>query len=180
VAEEVVAAVNDGDEPWAATMLVRRERLDGTLLASDAVDVTVAPRTVHLAALAPGVRVPGDTASEVLVVELGERRAVHTWAEDVDLHLDPAPLDVVVGAEPGGYRVDVTARSLAKDVTLLLDRLDPDAVVDDALVTLPAGSSVTFHVRSTVADLEDALVGPPVLRCANDVVVPRVGPPSGA
>ena len=172
-AEEVVAVVNDSDDPWTGTLLVRRERLDGTLLASDAVDVTVAPRTVHLAALAAAVRVPGDTASEVLVVELGERRTVHTWAEDVDLDLDPAPLDVVVVAEPGGYRVDVTARSLAEDVTLLVDRLDPDAVVDDALVTLPAGSSATFHVRSTVADLEDALVGPPVLRCANDVVVPR-------
>ena len=177
-AEEVVAVVNDSDDPWAGTLLVRRERLDGTLLASDAVDVAVAPRTVHLAALAAAVRVPGDTASEVLVVELGERRTVHTWAEDVDLDLDPAPLDVVVVAEPGGYRVDVTARSLAEDVTLLVDRLDPDAVVDDALVTLPAGSSATFHVRSTVAGLEAALVGPPVLRCANDVVVRRGGRPA--
>jgi beta-mannosidase len=178
--EEVVAVVNDTDDPWAATMLVRRERLDGTLLASDAVAVTVAPRTVHLAALAAAVRVPDDTGSEVLVVELGGRRAVHTWAEDVDLDLDPAALDVVVVAEPGGYRVDVTARSLAEDVMLLVDRVDPDAVVDDALVTLPAGQSVTFHVRSTVAGLEAALVGPPVLRCANDVVVRREGLPSGA
>jgi beta-mannosidase len=126
------------------------------------VDVAVAPRTVHLAALAAAVRVPGDTASELLVVELGERRTVHTWAEDVDLGLDPAPLDVVVAAEPGGYRVDVTARSLAEDVTL------------------PAGAAVTFHVRSRVAGLEADLVGPPVLRCANDVVVRRAGLPSGA
>jgi len=35
-------------------------------------------------------------------------------------------------------------------------------------------------VRSTVAGLEAALVGPPVLRCANDVVVRREGLPSGA
>ncbi len=179
--EEVVALVNDSDDVWAGTLFVRRERLDGTVLATDAVDVAVAPRTVHLASLAAGVRVPGDTASELLVVELDDRRTVHTWAEDVDLDLDPEPLDVVVAAEPGGYRVEVTARSLAKDVTLLVDRLDPDAVVDDALVTLPAGASVTFHVRSTVARLEAALVGPPVLRCANDVVVRRgMGLPSQA
>ena len=119
------------------------------------------------------MRVPGDAASEALVVDLGGERTVHTWVEDVDLDLDPAPLEVVVAAEPGGYRVDVTARSLAKDVTLLVDRIDPDAVVDAALVTLPAGASTTFHVRTAVVGAEGRLVGPPVLRCANDVVVRR-------
>ena len=101
---------------------------------------------------------------------------MHTWLDDVDLALDPAPLDVVVAAEPGGYRVDVSARSLAKDVTVLVDRLDPDAGVDDALVTLPAGTSASFHVRTVVQGLEDDLSAPPVLRCANDVVVPREPP----
>ena len=47
--EVVVAIVNDTDEPWAGTLFVRRERLEGTPLASDAVDVAVAPRSVHLA-----------------------------------------------------------------------------------------------------------------------------------
>ncbi len=174
-AEEVVAVVNDTDEPWVGTLLLRRERLDGSVLASDAVRVAVAPRSVHLAALAADLRLPGDAASEVLVAGLDDARTVHAWVEDVDLTLDPAPLDVDVVAEPGGYRVDVTARSLAKDVTLLVDRLDPDAVVDDALVTLPAGARATFHVRSTVAGLEAALAAAPVLRCANDVVVRRGG-----
>ena len=179
--EAVVAVVNDTDEPWAGILQMRRERFDGTVLASDAVEVAVAPRAVHLAALAAGVRVPGDPASEVLVVELGECRTVHTWAEDVDLALDPAPLDVSVVAEPGGYRVEVTARSLAEDVTLLVDRVDPDAVVDDALVTLPAGAGAVFHVRTTVTGAETDLAGPPVLRCANDVVVKRApGRPSRA
>ena len=62
----------------------------------------------------------------------------------------------------------VTARTLLRDVTLLADKLDPDAVVDDALVTLLAGESATFHVRTTVAGAETDLAGPPVLRCAND------------
>ena len=141
----------------------------------------MAPRSVHLAALAAGVRVPGDAASEVLVVELGDARTVHTWAEDVDLDLDPAPLDVVVVAEPGGYRVDVTARSLAKDVTLLVDRLDPDAVVDDALVTLPAGASATFHVRSTVAGPRGRPGRPAgAALCQRRGGAPGAGLPSGA
>ena len=181
VTEEVVVAVNDTDEPWTGVLLVRRERLDGTVLASDAVHVSVPRRSVHLAVVAAAVRVPAEAGGEVLVAELGHERTVHTWVEDVDLALDAAPLDVAIVAEPGGYRVDVTARSLAKDVTLLVDRIDPDAVVDDALVTLPAGASATFRVRTSVAGAEAELTRAPVLRCANDVVVRREsGLPSGA
>ena len=47
----------------------------------------------------------------------------------------------------------VTATSLARDVTLLVDRADPDATVDESLITLPAGRSATLHVRSARPDL---------------------------
>ena len=63
----------------------------------------------------------------------------------------------------------VTARSLALDVTLLADRAAADATVDDALVTLPAGESATFRVRTSVRNLEHVLDRQPVLRTANDL-----------
>jgi beta-mannosidase len=74
-----------------------------------------------------------------------------------------------VTAEDGGYRVDVTARSLALGVTLLADRLDPEAQVDDQVVDLPAGATAVFHVTSRGLDPE-ALVARPVLRTENDLV----------
>ena len=73
------------------------------------------------------VATPADPAREVLVVRLGGLQTVHTWVEDVDLALDPDPLRASVTPVQDGYRVDVTATSLARDVTLLVDRLDPDA-----------------------------------------------------
>ena len=57
----------------------------------------------------------------------------------------------------------------------LVDRLDPDAVVDTALVDLPAGSSAAFHVRTRGTFDPAALTRAPVLRSANDVVLPRLG-----
>jgi len=68
-----------------------------------------------------------------------------------------------------GYAVQVTAHSLARDVTLLADRAAADATVDKALVTLIAGQNATFQVRTNTADLEQTLGGPPVLRTANDL-----------
>jgi beta-mannosidase len=83
--------------------------------------------------------------------------------------MDPSPLDVDVMATEDGFAVKVTARSFARDVTLLADRATADATVDDALVTLTAGQSTTFHVRTSAHDLEQALDRPPVLRTANDL-----------
>jgi hypothetical protein len=41
--------------------------------------------------------------------------------------------------------------------------------VDEALVTLLAGQTATFQVRTGTPDLEHTLGGPPVLRTANDL-----------
>jgi beta-mannosidase len=83
--------------------------------------------------------------------------------------LDPDPLDVGVTAAEDGYEVTVTARSFARDVSLLVDRVAADATVDDALITLPAGRSATFRVRTRVPGLEKDLSDAPVLRTANDL-----------
>jgi len=104
-----------------------------------------------------------------VVAELGTYGAVHTFVHDLELALDPDPLDVEVNPVEDGYAVTVTARSFASDVTLLPDRVAPDAVADDALITLPAGESATIRVRTGVRGLEKALSGAPVLRTANDL-----------
>ena len=100
---------------------------------------------------------------------------------DVDLRLDPGALHASARREPGGYRVEVVARSYAADVTLHADRLAADALVDDGLVTLLAGERATFHV-TTDAELDPAeLTAAPVLRSANDLRgVALVEPPVGA
>ena len=52
---------------------------------------------------------------------------------------------------------------------LFADRLAPDATVDDMLVTLLPGESHTFAVSGWTGD-PAALMRPPVLRTANDLV----------
>lgn len=168
----VAALVNDTDEAWTGQVEAVRTALDGAVLATSdpaGETVTVGPRSVAYVPLAGDLVAVGDPANEVLVVTLGEARGLHRWAESKDLALDPAPLRTTVTAEDGGYRVDVTATSLALGVTLLADRLDPDAQVDDQVVDLPAGATAVFHVTSSGLD-QDALTTRPVLRTENDLV----------
>jgi beta-mannosidase len=104
-----------------------------------------------------------------VVARLENLTRVHTFVEDIELSLDPSPIDVEVMQTDDGYVVKVTARSFARDVTLLADRAAPDATVDDALITLTAGESTTFRVRTGARELEQALDRQPILRTANDL-----------
>ncbi|WP_449385696.1 glycosyl hydrolase 2 galactose-binding domain-containing protein [Cellulomonas soli] len=172
-----LALVNDTAEVWSGVLTLRRETFAGVRLATGTLDVSVAARTVLLLPLDATLAVPDDAGDEVLVAELDGARVVHTFAEDVDLRLDPAPLEVTAVAVPGGYRVDVTARSLATDITLLVDRAAADAQVDDALVDLPAGASASFVVRTAETIDPAVLTSAPVLRTANDLrAVPVLAP----
>ena len=125
---------------------------------------------------------PEDPSNEALVVTLGPERVVHTFVEDINLRLNPEPLESSVKAAEVGYEISVKATSLARDITLQVDRVDPGARVDHALVTLPAGSEWTFIVTtgtSVVDPLE--LISPAVLRTANDLrAVPTTPLPANA
>ena len=164
-----VAVLNDTDQPWPGDLTLSRQRLDGSPLATATVEAGAAPRTTRLVALPPELGSPGDPATEIVVARLGPAQSVHTFGPDVELALDPSPLDVEVTATDDGYAVTVTAHSFARDITLLADRAAADATVDDALITLPAGQNATFRVHTRVRGLEKALSGAPILRTANDL-----------
>ncbi|MBG0823857.1 glycoside hydrolase family 2 protein [Planomonospora sp. ID91781] len=163
-----VAVVNDAPEPWRGELSLVRCGLDGEPLAEEVARVEAGPRSVVRMPLPEAVAVPGDPASEVLVAGLGGSRAVSFFAEDTAVALPEAAYDACAEPVEGGYRVTVTARTLLRELALFPDRLDPDASVDDMLVTLLPGESAVFHV-ATGRELDPAaLLALPVLRCVNE------------
>ncbi|MGZ4594625.1 MAG: glycoside hydrolase family 2 protein, partial [Actinomycetes bacterium] len=97
------------------------------------------------------------------------------WFLDEDLRLAlPAPrLTGSLSRVAGGYTLDVVAHTLVRDLTLHVDRLDPDATVDQQLVTLLPGERTRLQITSDAALDESALLTMPVLRTANDLVARR-------
>ena len=175
----VVAAVNDTDETWRGALLARRTTLDGQVLAKGQLVLDVPARAVGLLPLPDDVLAVGDGPHEVLAVSAEEgagpvATAFHTWVEDKDLAYDAAPFETTVSRTDEGFRVEVRARSLVRDLALLADVLDPGATVDNQLITLLAGESAVVQVR-TQADIDGAdLVAPGVLRTANGLVAAAV------
>ena len=166
----VVAMSNDTELPWRGALTAQRRSFSGTLLATVSVLFEVEARGAAEIGLPEDLVAVGEPSSEVLVVRAGGPQAWWFFERDHALAYAPTSYDVSTAAVPGGTAVTVTARVLLRDVCLFADRLDPDAVVDRALVTLLPGESVTFNVQHDTAIEAGRLTSPPVLRCVNDIL----------
>ncbi|MDQ2756292.1 MAG: glycoside hydrolase family 2 protein [Actinomycetota bacterium] len=166
----VLAVGNDTDAVWSTQVAVRRLDLDGSERAVTTLAVEVPPRSTVTVPLPVALCAEVDVRRDVLVAQAGDHRALWFFAEDKDLGLTHRWASSRVERVPGGYDVHVTAHGLQRDVCLLVDKVDPDATVDDAMVTLLPGESRTFHVTSSRRFDPTALLEPRVLRSTNQLV----------
>lgn len=165
-----VSLVNDSDRPWAGPLTFSLQTLDGEVRNHHEEQVEVPARGVRTLPIGQALRTPRDTSNEALIVAMGAELVVHTFVEDIDLQLNPATLEASAKAVTGGYEITVKAHSLVRDITVHVDRVDPAARIDHALVSLPAGAEWTFKVTSAVKGLDPAeFISPTVLRTANDL-----------
>jgi beta-mannosidase len=166
-----VVLVNDTAENWSGPIALKRADLAGAVLAEAVIDASVGARDAATIAVPDSLGTAVESSREILVATPVEafERAIWNFAEVVDQELDPSAAEAGAVAVDGGYEVTVTARSYLRDVALQADRIDVSSRVDTALVTLLAGESASFFVRSSVSVDPAAFVGPLVLRSANDL-----------
>lgn len=169
----VVAISNDTDADWSGDLVLKRLSFAGDQLAVTSVPAAIRARATVTIEVPSDVAAAGDAASELLVATLGDSRGLWFFAEYRESRLDSPRLEVAATRVRDGYAVTVTASNLVRDLALLVDKLDTGARVDDQLVTLLPGESVTFAVKSA-AVIDDAAWGAStVLRSANQLVVGR-------
>jgi beta-mannosidase len=168
-----LVAVNDGAHPWTGTARATRRTFDGTVVAEAELPFAVPSRDAITVALPTAVAVTEAVTRELLSVESDGDRTLWMYAEDVDSALPAPDFDASAERVPDGYRVIVTARTLLRDLAVLADRVAPDAVVDDMLITLLPGESVEFAVRTTAVVEPRVFLDPLVLRSANQLVPAR-------
>lgn len=167
----VLALQDDHATPWRGTAVLRRLSLEGAELARAEVAVDIAPRASTSIVVPRALAVAHDPSREVLVADLPDGvRALWFFAEDPKLALEAEPVSVTSTVVGDVYEVQVVARSLVKDLTLLVDRVNPEARVDRALVTLLPGESTVFRVTAPAGLDADAFGRAPALRSANDLV----------
>ena len=179
-------AVNDTPEAWRGQLYTGRVNFAWSHGPGGWVNVFVPPRSVQQIPLdaydlphgsppslfenAAPQAYPGlDRGAELLFAQIGALRAFWFFERDKNLKYPAPQYSTDVTAERGMYKVKLTARALLRDICLFADRLDPEARVNDQLITLVPGESYTFTVHSGKQLPIDALTCAPVLRCANDL-----------
>ncbi|MBW9110534.1 glycoside hydrolase family 2 protein [Microbacterium ureisolvens] len=164
--------VNDTAERWEGELVARRLGFAGEERAQFATTVSLAPRETVTVALPAAVAVAADQASELVVAGVDDVRGFWFFAEPRDSTLGAAEVEIRTEPAADGTRVTLTAATLVRELTLLVDKVDPDAVASDALVTLLPGESTTLVVRHRGAGLAASVLSDPrVLRTANELVV---------
>ncbi|MBU1586745.1 MAG: glycoside hydrolase family 2 protein, partial [Actinobacteria bacterium] len=161
---------NDSPDDWSGDLVIERRDFSGAVLESASVAVGVEARGSVTVPLPPAVASPGTAGSELVVASLAGIRGLWFFTEARDSALEPEGTSVDVTQRPGGYDVTVTASLLVRDLALLVDKLDPAASVDDMLVTLLPGESVTFAVTSSSALTASDFGARRVLRTANQLL----------
>lgn len=172
-ARPTLIAVNDTDTVWTGPVRLERRTFDADVRATAELELTVPARSVAGLEIPAELLAAQDPKREVLVARADATRAVHLFLEDIELAYQPQPLTAHATAVDGGYLVRVRADSFARDVSVFADRLDPDAEVDDMLVTLLAGESHEFFVRTAARLDPSELTAAPVLRTVNDLCFPN-------
>ncbi|WP_084106100.1 glycoside hydrolase family 2 protein [Demequina sp. NBRC 110056] len=169
-------AVNDTDADWSETLTFTRMALDGTELAVATAHLSVAARGQAVLEVPGHVLEAADAAAEILVADAGypgdddHVRALHAFAEDKDVTYERSPLTASAVRTGDGYEVSVTASALVRDLTVLADKVHPDAEADDALVTLLAGESHVFRIACAAEVDPEAFLGERVLVSVNSLV----------
>lgn len=143
----------------------------GELIAEHRESITVARgenRKISLESRFPNADSPQDT---VLVVKFGTQRALHFFADYKHSKLQQAKFEASLSNTATGPVLTVTAKTLIRDLTLMVDKLDPAGGVDRGLITLLPGETAEFKVTSkrelTISELTSEMV----LRSANQLVV---------
>ena len=126
--------------------------------------MSVEPRSVGRYQLRPELAVPRDPTRELI---WGPDLR---WFFDVDRNLKyPTPQFEAELQRAGDiYQLIVTAKTLMRDVCLFADRVDPDSIVGEQLLTLMPGEKFPFVINSKRELSKEQLTGPKVLRCVNE------------
>lgn len=171
---------NDTDDPWDAEVHVSRRSFDGQERSTTLTRAVVPARGTATVPLAPALTSDAAPADELVVARSGEERAVWFFAADRDLRLVDAWGAVSAERTADGYAVRVTASTVQRDVTLLVDKIDPRATVDDGMVTVLPGETFTFRVRSDTLVDPQRFCDPRILRSTNQLVDRSSSSPSPA
>ncbi len=105
------------------------------------------------------------------IAEFGDCSGNWFFAEARDSAVTEPGLESSLTRTDDGCMLTVMAKTLVRDLTVLVDKVAPEPSVDRALVTLLPGERAVFRIVTDAAITQDQIVSSEVLRSANQLVL---------
>jgi beta-mannosidase len=147
-----VALVNDTGSSWNTTLQIQRANLDGNGELVQQFQAQVKPHS-HLLVEVNQDLSQLDPGREFLVADAGGDRTLMFLAEDSKLAYQKSKFDLSITASKAGVEVEITASNLVRELCLFVDRIDDDAEISDAVLTLLSGESARLFISTSKAEL---------------------------
>lgn len=165
-----VVLVNDTDVEWSADLSLARGDFDGRRLASDESTQVVPARGAIRVNIPNPVSAPGNADSELIRATFDGEHGDWFFADYRDSALTNPQLSFALEPTSTGYTLTIESQALVRDLTVLVDKVAPDAHIDTALITLLPNESATFTITTSDEITEEALTRPTVVRSANQLI----------
>ncbi|MDI5965487.1 glycoside hydrolase family 2 protein [Streptantibioticus silvisoli] len=170
-----LVVVNDTDEPWRGRIELARHAFDGERLAGSSTGFDCPARGTVRIAVDAEVGTARHPSCE-LVRACGAADTEWYFRTDRELAYPRAEFTATAERLGDGWRVEVVAGTLLRDLWLFPDRLHASAAAEGTVSTLLPGERAAFTVTAG-ADLDPAaLTARPVLRCVNDIALGELDP----
>jgi beta-mannosidase len=157
--------INDRDVSESRRVRVVRRRFDGTILAQQ--EIELSGGKISRVALDETITTPEDPSEEVIVAGNGPGRAMSFFDVDKKLRYPAARYETELVKTQTGYDFTIRAASFLRDIVLNVDRIDPDAIASEQIVTLFPGEAFTFSIQTNKTFDNESLSRPPVFQSVN-------------
>ena len=166
-----VGFANDTRIPWNGTAIVRRLAMSGAEIAGRSLDVEVAGHSVVRLPVPDEIMVPGEPASEFMIVELDGLRGFWFYGKDAWLSMPAPTVDVDVERIDDAMRVHLRCASMIRDLYLDVSRLSASGRASDNLLTMLPGDERVVDLQGCEEESPEALrqrlLDPGVIMTAN-------------
>ena len=162
--------INNSSAAVNASVKLARKKFSGAEEFAETHSVSVEPGQNHEIELGAKLLAVADPSNEYLLAEMNGQKTFWFFEEYKNSKLERPALDIEVTGEIGSQIVSISSRNLVRDLTLLVDKIDPGARISGGMVTLEAGDSFEFEVSGPAQiQLHDLTYS--VVRSANELVI---------
>jgi beta-mannosidase len=166
-----VNLLNNQDQEVQGTLQLDLMEFSGKVLASDKQSISLSSNSKKIVQVPAELSNPIQLSSSVLVATFAGARKLFFFAEYKDSELESPNLELDLASTANGYQLKVTANNLIRDLLVMIDKLAPDASVNQGLISLLPGETALFEIQTSESLSLQDFQSERVIKSANQLVV---------